>query len=341
MSNDARAVKASFRDPSGFVFKRDGYFYRQINPSYRAHYEHFISSGLYTKLTQAGLLVSHAEMEEKAPGAYKIIRPEQVPFISYPYEWSFGFYRDAALATLEIQKTAIRHGMTLKDASAYNIQLVDGKPKLIDTLSFELLQPGKPWVAYRQFCQHFLAPLALTALTDIRLGQLMRVYIDGIPLDLASRLLPRSTYLNFGLLMHIHLHAKAQQRAAPAQTPTAGQTTATINQDILAEIASNLGKTIQKLAWKPGKTEWGDYYNITNYTNEAQQEKQEIIRDWVKMLRPQSVWDMGANDGRFSRIGGETGAQVVAFDIDPLAVEKNYQMVKKQQEKTSPHCCLT
>ncbi len=146
--------------------------------------------------------------------AYKVIRPEIVAFISFPYEWSFSQYRDAALCTLAIMKVALDHDMVLKDASAYNIQYHQGRPTLIDTLSFEKYQEGLPWVAYRQFCQHFLAPLALMAFTDIRLSQLMRNNIDGIPLDLASSLLPAKTKFNLGLQAHIHLHAAAQKRYA-------------------------------------------------------------------------------------------------------------------------------
>ena len=60
--------------------------------------------------------------------AYKILQPQRIPFISYPYEWSFSQLKDAALATLEIQLRALDHGMILKDASAYNIQYLAGKP---------------------------------------------------------------------------------------------------------------------------------------------------------------------------------------------------------------------
>src|SRR6185295_13694272 len=116
--------------------------------------------------------------------------PEPIPFVSYPYEWSFGELKAAALATLEIEGRAVAHGMGLKDASAYNIQFRGVRPVLVDTLSFERLEREAPWVAYRQFCQHFLAPLALMSRRDVRLSQLLRIYIDGVPLDLASELLP-------------------------------------------------------------------------------------------------------------------------------------------------------
>ncbi|MEN6436739.1 MAG: SAM-dependent methyltransferase, partial [Anaerolineaceae bacterium] len=192
---------ASFRDPSGFLFWSDGILYRQVNVSYQTHYDALMQSGLYAQLIKRGHLVRHEEVDQKPAYpeiAYKVIAPEKVSFISYPYEWSFSELRDAALLTLEVCNLALEKGLVLKDASAYNIQFVDGRPVLIDTLSFEKYQEGAPWVAYRQFCQHFLAPLALMAYTDIRLSQLMRVYIDGIPLDLASKLLPGSTQWKLG-----------------------------------------------------------------------------------------------------------------------------------------------
>ena len=186
-------IHASFRDPSGFLFRREGTLYRQINQSYRENYETLMSSGLYPKLVKKHALLAHEEVDVPAwtATACKIIQPRELAFISYPYEWSFSQLKDAALLTLSIQKQAFAAGMGLKDSSAYNIQfdLTTGKPVLIDTLSFERYTGG-PWVAYRQFCQHFLLPLTLMAYKDVRLNQLMRVYIDGIPLDLGSKLLP-------------------------------------------------------------------------------------------------------------------------------------------------------
>jgi hypothetical protein len=213
MPSSEMRVGASFRDPSGFLFTRQGVLYRQVNQEYRTHYDLLMSSGLYTRLVGMGLLIPHdevAEQPQESEVAYRVIRPEPLEFVSYPYEWSFSQLKDAALATLAIQKQSLEAGMVLKDASMYNIQFFHGKPVLIDTLSFETYREGDPWVAYRQFCQHFLAPLALMAHTDVRLSQLLRVYIDGIPLDLAARLLPRRTRYGLGLATHIHLHAAAK-----------------------------------------------------------------------------------------------------------------------------------
>ena len=152
-----KRVSSSFRDPSGFLFTEDGEIYRQINQSYRTHYDYFIESGLYEKLIKNNLLVKQTEISQDLEGSsqdyYKLIKPEKLPFISYPHEWCFDELKDAALATLKIQKVALEHGMSLKDASAFNIQFKDGRPVLIDTLSFEKYKRGSPWIAYRQFCQ--------------------------------------------------------------------------------------------------------------------------------------------------------------------------------------------
>ena len=326
-------LSASFRDPSGFLFSREGILYRQVNHKYQQEYAQLMESGLYEKLVKAGRLIPHVEVDQ-APAdpqdkaAYKVIQPERVPFISYPYEWSFGQLKDAALATLSIQRRALKAGMSLKDASAYNIQFVRGKATLIDTLSFEIYKEGQPWVAYRQFCQHFLAPLSLMALKDVRLNQLLRVYIDGVPLDLATELLPFRTRFKFGLLTHIHLHAGAQKKYSGTEVkPRSG----TMSKQALLGLIDNLDSTIRKLNWDPGGTEWGNYYDITNYSDAAFEHKKQLVDEWSARVKPQLAWDLGANNGIFSRVAGENCTFVVSFDIDPAAVEQNYQRMKSEK----------
>ncbi|RLD02704.1 MAG: SAM-dependent methyltransferase, partial [Chloroflexi bacterium] len=325
---------ASFRDPSGFLFTDEGALYRQVNQQYADEYQRLMESGLYENLSKIGRLVTHQEVDIEPiqpEKAFKIIQPELIPFISYPYEWSFSQLKEAALATLAIQKRALNAEMSLKDASAYNIQFHQGKAILIDTLSFEFYKEGTPWVAYKQFCQHFLAPLALMAKTDIRLSQLLRVYIDGIPLDLASELLPKSTKLNAGLMMHIHMHAKAQVKYADEDVEEKKQNKAISKQSLLG-LLENLKNTVKKLDWTPAGTEWGNYYEITNYSDSAFLHKKELISAWVAETKPKEVWDLGANNGVFSRLASEQGVFTVSFDIDPAAVEQNYRQMKSAKE---------
>ena len=318
------AIPGSFRDPSGFVFVRDGTVYRQVNEIYRADYEHLLDSGLYEALTEAGLMVAHEEAGielAQTKDAYKVLRPEQIDFISYPYEWCFSQLKDAALATLAIQKKAFDFGMTLKDSSAFNIQFAGCRPILIDTLSFEKYRKGQPWVAYRQFCRHFLGPLALMAHKDVRLSQLLRVHIDGLPLDLVSKLLPRSSWLKFSLLSHIHLHARSQLLFADKPVKANAHKMSKLG---FMGIIDSLETAVEKMKWRPKGTQWGDYYDETNYSDAAMSDKKKIVAEFLERAKPAVTWDMGANTGIFSRIAAGTGSQTISFDVDPAAVEKNY-----------------
>ncbi len=332
MKNEAGTLAGSFRDPSGFLFTRENILYRQINHSYREDYDLLLSSGLYRALTQVGLLVRHEEVliPPADPGAaYKIIQPEPVPFISYPYEWGFSQLKDAALATLHIQKTALEHGMSLKDSSAYNIQFLQGRTVFIDTLSFEKLMM-RPWVAYRQFCQHFLGPLLLMKYRDFRLNQLSRVFIDGLPLDLTSRLLPRSTRLKPSLATHIHLHALSQKHFS---TRTVRVREKRVSRTALLGIVDSLESAVKKLSFKLKKTEWANYYQETNYVPEAFEHKKQVLAEFLDLVRPRNLWDLGANTGTFSRLASERGIPTVSWDIDFVAVELNYRDCVAKKEK--------
>jgi hypothetical protein len=332
MSQGARCA-ASFRDPSGFIFGRAGTLYRQVNLAYRDHFDRLVESGLYRELTDAGLLIPHDEVDEQPwqPAlAYRVLRPEPVEFISYPYEWCFSQLKDAALLTLEIQRRALAAGMALKDASAYNVQFQRGRPILIDTLSFEAYHEGRPWVAYRQFCQHFLAPLALMSRLDVRLGQLLRTYIDGVPLDLAGRLLPWRSFLRPGLLLHLRLHARAQDRCADDASIPASRT---FSRRSMLGLIDHLRSTIGRLAWSPAGTAWAEYTADNTYTPAARERKSQLVAEFLEQCAPRSVWDLGANVGEYSRVAAGKGFPTVAFDFDPACVERNYLEVVRHGER--------
>jgi hypothetical protein len=303
-----------------------------VNNIYKDNYDHLINSGLYKKLIDSQLLIPHEEVDIQGPEpekAYKIIKPEMVPFISYPYEWCFSQLKDAALATFKIQKIALDFGMTLKDCSAYNMQFRNGKAVFIDALSFEKYIEGQTWIAYRQACQHFIAPLALMSFRDIRLNQLFRIYLDGIPLDLASSLLPASTSFKASLLSHIHLHAKSQRHFADRAVNIGSHKISRLS---FLGLIDNLESTIKKMKWQAVGTEWADYYKDTNYSTEASEHKKKIVTEMLDKTRTKILWDLGANDGLFSRIASNKGIYTISFDIDNGAVEKNYLNCVKNGE---------
>ncbi len=329
-----KIVPSSFRDPSGYLFVKDGVLYRRIHRSYKDNYEHLMQSGLYRILTERQLLIPHEEVgkpDYTTDGIYLDIKPKPIPFVSYPYEWSFSQLKQAALLTLEVQKESLLRGMTLKDASAYNVQFYEGKPIFIDTLSFEQHEEGKPWVGYKQFCEHFLAPLALTSYRDIRLNHLLKTYLDGIPLDLAGNLLPKKAYLRLSLLLHIHLHGWMQKRYLKSDGTRRIQ--GRVGKKALLVIITSLENGIKKLTWNPGGEQWLSYYaRDHSYTQEALEEKGRLVSEFLDEANPRTVWDLGSNTGYFSRIASRKGINTLAFDNDPACVEVNYLEARKNND---------
>lgn len=321
---------SSFRDPSGYIYQEKGKIYRYVAPCYKENYDLLIKSGLFAELTKKNQLISATEVTPKN-GAYKLLEVQKIDFISYPYEWSFSQYKEAALLTLKIQKRALLHDMTLKDASAYNIQFFKGKPIFIDTLSFEKLDEKAPWTAYKQFCQHFLAPLSLMSYKDIRLSSLMKQYIDGIPLDLASKLLPFNVPL--GIWLNIHLTAFFQNKYNNSAIKKAHWQN--MNKTKHIALIEGLYNLISNLKNPNPHTEWENYYDFTNYTKAAFKHKEVLIGDYIKSIKNiKLIADFGANNGHFTRIALENAskADAIAFDIDPQAVEKNYLALKKNKQ---------
>lgn len=320
------AHPGSFRDPAGFIYSRNGTIYRQINKSGARDYDKFMSSGLYKFLVDKKLIIAHKEVSTtlslQPKLAYKIIQPAIVPFISYPYEWSFSQLKDAALLTLEIQKLALEHGMTLKDASSFNVQFIGKQPIFIDTLSFAAYEPGAPWQGYKQFCEHFLAPLAVVTTSSPNIILSLKTMIDGIPLELAAKLLPAKTRLQWGLTTHLFLHNAAQKKHK--DTETVRLKPRVVSMFALKGLISSLERTIKKSHMPRIKTEWGKYYTNTNYTSSAFKSKKQLVEKFIKKANPKMVWDMGGNTGEFSQIPAGKGIYTVCFDIDPLAVEQNY-----------------
>lgn len=329
-------LPSSFRDPDGFVFVHNGKIFRHVNPSYKSCYKQLMSSGLYAYLTDNGSLVSHEEVSSPShlfseDGLF--LYPQQLPFVSYPYEWSFGQLKEAAILTLDVLTASLDHGMILKDASAFNVTWHEGKAVFFDTLSFAPYEDGSPWAGYRQFCSHFLAPLALMSYTDVRLQKLFLHYIDGVPLDLTSQLLPFHTKFKPSLLIHLHMHSYLQKKKAG----TRDKLQVRLKKKSLYNLIENLKNCVTSLKFQKVQTEWGNYYNDTNYTVKQAKEKESVITGWLETIRPSRVADLGANDGTYSALAARVSELVVAMDVDPVAVQTNYMMCKtKNQTHITP-----
>ena len=342
------SVTSSFRDPSGFIFRHENNIYRQVNRVFAEDFDRFIESGLYQTLVDKGYLLAHEVVSDasvpRANSCHCILQPTQLAYISYPYEWCFSQLQDAAMLTLRIQTVALKYGFSLKDASAYNVQFVAGRPVFIDTLSFAPYHEGEPWSAYLQFCKHFLAPLALMAYVDVGLSKLLIANIDGIPLETASRLLPLRTRLSMGLQTHLHLHAKFQSSYSDIAKQRKDQKAAKIrisakriSKTGLQGIVESLAGAVRRLKPKQYDTEWANYYDETNYSDTASLAKRELVEKFlVEINEPLNIiQDLGSNTGEFSRIAAKYATLVVSQDIDPVAVEKNYLHLKQEGSATN------
>ncbi|MDL2316905.1 hypothetical protein LJC59_07495 [Desulfovibrio sp. OttesenSCG-928-A18] len=319
----------SFRDPSGHVYHDDGRVLRTINEFYREDWEAADRSGLLGVLKEKGQLVGYREIQA-LQGSWKTLDVDVIPWLSYPYEWSFAQLKDAALLTLAIQKEALARGMVLKDASAYNVQFYGTRPVFIDLLSFEIREPTAPWQAYRQFCMHFLAPLAV-GYYEPRLSRLSALWIDGIPLDIAWNMLPGRAALSGGLQMHLNLHAKAERKYSDARTAAGKIKNVKLSTQSLLDLADSLVRTVQSLAAAQKTGEWTDYYSDTNYTETAEQAKRDIVARAAAQYGGDKgvAIDLGANTGRYSTILADSFPQVIAADIDAQAVSEHYMRLKK------------
>ena len=307
---------ASFRDPSGHIFTDQDKLYRQINPIYFQQFKYLIDSGLYNELTSREHLITHKELKKTEDQI--IIQPKKIPFISYPTEWTFEAIKDAALLCLNMNLTALKYNMILKDASIYNIQFVGTKPIFIDTLSFDFYQKNKPWRAFGQFIRHFLCPLLLMKYKATDMSSLLVKFIDGIPLDITSCMLPIRTHFSPFIKTNIHMHSKAlKHNGYNSKNPE-------LTKKSLINIIKYNISFIQSLTLKQ-KTSWSDYYQKTNYDKQALDQKTKITKSFLEKINPQTVLDVGGNDGRFSKDEN----QVILCDSDHSSINRAFLENKK------------
>ena len=325
---------ASFRDPAGHIFEENGRLKRLVTRHGREDYRQLISSGLHARLCQENLLIPHTEENSSPswpPETEAVLLPEVIPFVSYPYEWCFGQLKDAALLTLRVQELAMKHGMGLKDASAFNVQFRGARPVFIDTLSFQA-DPGGPWPGYSQFCRHFLGPLLLGRYLWPHAGSFFRIALDGLPLEWVSRALPWSTYFRFGCLIHIHWHARSQRAGSRAGAMPAAPNSA-VARDPKGPLVSSLRAMVEGLdpAATAEPSAWSSYYNQSHhYSPSAETAKRAAVTNALQHIQPQLVYDLGANTGVYSRLAAERGSYCVSFDADPACVQANYRQSRRE-----------
>jgi predicted RNA methylase len=316
----------SFKDYSARVFQQEGIYYRAITPEYLVEYDHLMNSGLYAELVQSKLLNPHQEVELSTEHqAYKILYPQQIDFISLPFEWCYAQWRKVLLAYLEINLIALKYGMILKDATPYNFCLQGGKARLFDTSSFTFFKEPNYWIAYRQFCEEMLGPFALMHYRGMRWGRLTLASHQGLPLDYISQNLPLKSYLNLSCLLHLHLHAKSYQKPGAKKDKSQG-----FSQEKLIEVFLLIKGTVQKWdTYHQYTNYWSEYYDIDIETEEYLQDKQETVKSYLQSCSVKSVLDLGANTGKFSELACDYADRVIALEFDKKCVDQIDKMIEE------------
>jgi hypothetical protein len=321
---------ASFRDPSGFVFYYQGKYYRHIRPSYASDYAALMKE-LYQVLIDKELLIPHSEIKENLSGEtdyFLTLLPRQIDFISYPYEWSFEQLKDTALVCLDIMKISIDHGLILKDASPFNFQLTGARPKLIDTLSFEIYNPLHPWIAYRQFCEGFLFPLMINHYLGIDAQQWLAIYPDGIPVSLINKILPFKSRFSLGAWLNVFLHQSVAKKSMQNRSEEVRFSKIKLHR-LLDHLYSLTGSL--KFQSSTGQ-DWSKYYEGAS-GDEYSGEKLRIFTEWLGELDFVSSLDIGTNLGIFAHALSTRCPMVIAADIDSRCINHLYLQIRNKPDK--------
>ena len=323
----------SYRDTAARVVKKESGYHRYIFHEYKAEYDHLMQSGLYEELIQKDLLIKHQEIKIDTVDlkVYKLLLPTQIPFQSYPFEWSYTQWRKAILAYLRINHIALKYGMILKDATPYNFYLTGGKAVMFDTSSFMFFKENDKWIAYRQFCEEFLSPIALMHYNGAEWSKLTMANLRGMPLSFVSRQLPIKSWFNLTTLLHIHLHSKYSGN--------------NISKEI--ENKKNKGFTLEKIkslqkmifntisTWNKSHqftNHWSTYYENNIESQEYLKDKEVTIRKWLEIIKPKSILDLGANTGKFSFIAAEYAERVISLEGDEMCVDEIENQISKNND---------
>lgn len=319
----------SFRDPSGHVFIQGERVLRTVTAFAEPAYDGAKRSGILDDLVSRGLLLPFSEVDPSSLAGVdhdvrRVLEHPRLPLVSYPYEWCFSGHRQAALLHLDVHLAALEAGITLSDATAYNVQFRGAAPVFIDHLSFRPYRPGELWAGHRQFCMQFLNPLLLHA-RGIRPNAWFRGALEGIAPEDLARILPRSSWLSWTVLSHVILQASLQGRSSAGAERGRNVERAKLPLTSLKGILAGLRSYISGLKPPQGGTEWAAYAQGNSYSSEEAAAKRAFVAGMVAQTRPRLLWDIGCNTGDYSVVAIEAGAEnVVGWDYDHGALDRAF-----------------
>lgn len=338
----AQPVSGSHRDPAGGVHFLGDRILRTVAPEHEAGFVAALRTGVLDRLAESGHIVSFEELRLPPQSlglaaASRVLEHPRLPFISHPYEWSFEMLRAAGLHHLDMHLEAMQGGLTLTDASAYNIQFVGTDPIFIDLLSFRPYREGEIWAGYRQFCEQFLNPLLLCAATGLMPNAWYRGTLEGIKTSDLRRLLPWRSLLSRRALLHVVAHSALESAARNPSDTAKATASAVLPRASFLHMLRDLRAWFTKLTPKAGRSLWRDYTTTCSYSNEEQQAKRAEVERFAESARPRLLWDIGCNTGEYSLLALKSGAERgIGWDGDPSAVDIAFRAAKEAGANFTP-----
>lgn len=318
-----QADPGSFRDPASHIVFADGRVVRLLDERGLAGWKALSSSTFFATAIADGRLIGSEEIDPPSPDVAGALQHPLIPFISYPYEWTFSMLKDAALLQLDLLAEALGEGLTMKDATPYNIQFVDGRPVFIDIGSFEPYAAGEPWIGYRQFTRQFLFPLMMRADAGIPFQPWLRGSPEGPTAGDMTKLLGFWKRKRPSTLLHVSLQARMEERlsgtAVRSELKTAG-----FNADLILANVAKLRRLVEGLVWDGGGAGWIEYEGCS-HVGRDRDTKTTFLDAALKDLNPGRVLDLGANDCHFAERAAAAGAAAIAVDGDEPVLDAVYR----------------
>ncbi len=320
--NNKSIEPSSFKDSAGFVYYQNGKVYRDVLNSFLLNYNAVKSKGIYNSLIENKFLFPFKELNEN--GNIRL-ESEKIALITYPYEWGFQQMKEGAIFQLELIEKCLNQGAMLKDASPFNIQFINGNPIFIDVLSIDEYVSDKPWQAYKQFCEMFLAPLLLSAYFPENWNKELQINLEGISLKKTAALLPLKARLSSLALIHIIWHSKFQMKGK-------GSGEVKMPKQKVLSILSHLKMGIKELKKYSPSKQWTNYQQQLPYTTDQFQLKSDTVKQWINKSYYKLVLDIGANHSLFVNHLQYRADDILVIDNDDAVVDS---LFKEKKERVS------
>ncbi|HLW76979.1 MAG TPA: class I SAM-dependent methyltransferase [Bryobacteraceae bacterium] len=328
---------ASFRDPGGRLFRRDGRIFRQVHSTGLASLDAALGSKAVRAEIERGRFVKTEIVSRDAHGA--LLEHEAIPFPSFPYEWPPEMLHAAAQLTIDLALSLAEEGLGIKDATPFNVLFRGPHPVFVDLLSIEPRGPRDPlWLARAQFIRTCLLPLAAERDFTLPLSQSLFAR-EGIEPETFYRMLSRAgrfspKYLSL-VSMPVWMGARKPDDASiyqPRQLDDPEKAAFVYRAGLRA-----LQKSLARFAPAARQSNWTNYMAAEcSYTPGQFAEKERFVVDALREFAPKRVLDAGANTGHFSALSSRAGASVVSIDADSASAGQIWRRARAENLDVLP-----